>query len=70
MNGKFCAICVYNNVCPNSRKHATDVVDCCIPEAPLRELQRKARTTEDFIAVTRDYVNKLKEASAYWSTQQ
>jgi hypothetical protein len=62
---KDCAICVYNGVC-QGRKGRTDIVDCCIPEAPLRKLQSETQSLAQFIVVTRDYINTAKRQSQYW----
>jgi hypothetical protein len=62
---KDCAICVYNGAC-EGRKGRADIVDCCIPEAPLRKLQHETQTVERFITVTRKYINAAKQKSRYW----
>jgi hypothetical protein len=62
---KNCAVCVYNGPCED-RKDRVDIKDCCIPEKPLRELQKTARTVERFIQVTHDYIYLEKQNSHYW----
>jgi hypothetical protein len=66
---KDCSICVYNGPC-RDRKDRVDIRDCCVPEAPLRELQASSTTAEQYIANTRNYINGVKNASKYWTKTQ
>jgi hypothetical protein len=68
MLSKDCTVCLYRDVCLG-RKNDTTIKDCCIPEAPLRKLQSKTSTAEQFISITNDYVKKLKAQSMYWTCQ-
>lgn len=68
---KDCLICVYCTVC-NERKKDETILDCCIPEAPLRDKQRSAYHAggiELYAAVTNDYIMKLKAQSEYWKRE-
>jgi hypothetical protein len=74
---KDCASCVYSEIssagyvhCISGRHRDPDIVDCCIPEAPLRKRQHEATDVEMFIAVTHSYITACKKKSIYWRTQQ
>jgi hypothetical protein len=64
-HNKDCGICVYNGPCIG-RKDRLDIKDCCIPELPLRQLQRQAKTAEEYIRYTQTYIQNAKKASHYW----
>jgi hypothetical protein len=75
MNGKNCSICVYQDgmradgtfrCCTSERQRDVTVVDCCVPEKPLRQLQDQTKDAHTYIAVTQQYVEKVKSQSAYW----
>ncbi len=76
MNGKNCRECVYNDgvritdysykCCTPERQRDNSVTDCCVPEAPLRELQAPTKTADEFFAVTQKYIDGVKSQSEYW----
>jgi len=68
---KDCSTCVYNGVCED-RKDDSTILDCCIPEKPLRKAQNdafKLGGIELFINVTYTHIRKLKVLSKYWLDQ-
>ena len=65
---KDCTVCVYDGVCKGRQKDP-DITDCCIPEAPLRELQQKAVDVEMFIFQTNKYIREHKLKSEYWKKE-
>lgn len=65
---KDCSICLYNGVCEGRADDET-ITDCCIPEAPLREVQRKwLGYINTFIEKTRAYIKFHKNRSVYWKS--
>jgi NCAIR mutase (PurE)-related protein len=62
---KDCRICVYYGPCEN-RRDVVDIIDCCIPEAPLRLLQKNAKTADIYIRDTKKYIEAAKRRSDYW----
>jgi hypothetical protein len=75
---KNCSKCVYNDgmrtdgtfrCCTPERQHDDSVTDCCILVDPLRALQWRAVTAEQYITRTQKYVMEAKGKSAYWSKQ-
>jgi hypothetical protein len=75
---KNCPKCVYRDgiridgttKCTSyERQHDGSITDCCIPEAPLRELQKNAASAGQFIYETQRYVSTIKSQSKYWSSQ-
>lgn len=70
--GKNCNICVYDVVC-DERKHDPRIIDCCVPEMPLRRAQVEALRVggvDAFIVTTRVHVLLVKAKSRYWSGKQ
>jgi hypothetical protein len=67
---KDCTICIYGDVCSGRRQDKT-IIDCCIPEAPLRKMQKHALaiSVSSFIDVTHAYIEDHKRKSEYWSEQ-
>ena len=65
MNEKNCLICVYHGVCEGRMKDQA-ILDCCIPEEPLRQRQEKTKTVEEFASVTHEYISAVKAKSKYW----
>ncbi len=71
-NGKDCRVCVYDSVCADRKREST-IVDCCVPEAPLRAVQLEALRqggVPEFIVATRVHVMLVKAKSKYWYKKQ
>jgi hypothetical protein len=62
---KDCAACVYSGPCEGRLLDST-IEDCCIPVAPLRELQANAKDALQFASVTQNYIQAKKKNSKYW----
>jgi hypothetical protein len=72
MSNKDCHACIYNLICDPARKEDVTIIDCCIPEKPLRRLQRiayKQGGVELYGKITNKYVSDEKCNSRYWSKQ-
>ena len=67
---KDCNICVYNGACED-RQDDQSIIDCCVPEAPLRKRQREVLDSTCDIAlygsVTNTYIMQVKSKSKYWT---
>jgi hypothetical protein len=63
---KDCSKCVYLDVCTGRYKDES-IQDCCVPEEPLRRLQKHTHDASSFIAITQAYISDIKSKSKYWS---
>jgi hypothetical protein len=75
---KNCSKCVYQDgiradgtfrCCTLERQRDETVTDCCIPVAPLRQLQDRSLTVDQYIFNTQNYISTQKSQSSYWSKQ-
>jgi hypothetical protein len=87
MSNQGCFGCVYQEICKGHRRRdfrvvdgvsqyfTNDAIDCYIPEAPLRDKQRKVLSNTNFdvinyAQVTNEYIMSFKSKSRYWSEKK